>query len=104
MRAPHQLYLVSEVFKVRIKSSFTFFEEKRLSSRLPPLFCVKWRVFLKQAFILTKFNCPGTLKVVAGFKKQTELYPYKCRGKVQPHQPKVLIVLPTQMLKNLRFV
>ena len=36
---------------------------------------------LKQQLILTKFNRPGNIKGVAGFKKQTELYPYKCRSK-----------------------
>ena len=50
-------------------------------SRLLPLVCVKWRVFLKQQLILTKFNLPGNFKGVTGFKKQTELYPYKCRSK-----------------------
>ena len=43
--------------------------------------CVKWRVFSKQQLIPTKFNRPGNLKGVTGFKKQTELYPYKCRSK-----------------------
>ena len=42
------------------------------------------------------------LKGVAAFKKQTELYPYKNGAKVQPHQPSVLTVYLTQMLK-LRF-
>ena len=36
---------------------------------------------LKQQLILTKFNRPGNLKGLTGFKKQTELYPYKCRSK-----------------------
>ena len=51
------------------------------SSGFFPLVCVKWRVFSKQQLILTKFNRPGNLKGVTGFKKQTELYPYKCRSK-----------------------
>ena len=38
-------------------------------------------MFLKQQLILTKFNRPCNLKGVAGFKKQTELYPYKCWSK-----------------------
>ena len=33
-------------------------------------------MFLKQQLILTKFNRPCNLKSVAGFKNQTELYPY----------------------------
>ena len=33
IRAPHQLYLVGEVFRVRNKSSLTFFEWKCLESR-----------------------------------------------------------------------
>ena len=52
-----------------------------VSSWLLPLVCVKGRVFSKQQLILTKFNRPGNLKGVAGFKKQTELYPYKTRSK-----------------------
>ena len=42
-----------------------------VSSRLLPLACVKWRVFIKQQLILTMFKRPG--KGVTGFKKQTEL-------------------------------
>ena len=54
--------------------------------------------------IKRQFNRAGNLKLgVAGFKKQTELYPYKIGAKVQLHQPSVLIVSPTQMLKYLRF-
>ena len=52
-----------------------------VSSRLIPLVCVKWRVFSEQQLILTKFNRPGNFIGVTGFKKQTELYPYKCRSK-----------------------
>ena len=66
--------------------------------------CVKWRVFSKQQLILTKFKRPGNLKEVTGFQKQTELYAHTNVGaKVQPHQPSLLMVSPTQMLKYLRF-
>ena len=51
-----------------------------------------------------QFNRAGNLKGVAGFKKQTEFTHTKIGAKVQPHQPSVLIVYPTQMLKSLRFV
>ena len=51
-----------------------------------------------------QFHRPGNLKAVAGFKKQIELYPYKCRSKSSTHQPSVLIVFLTQMLKYLQFV
>ena len=53
IRAPHQVYLVIEVPRVRHKTSFTFFEWKRFQSRLLPLVCVKWRVFPKQELILS---------------------------------------------------
>ena len=46
--------------------------------------CVKWRVFLKQQLILTKFNRPCNFEGVAGFekkKKKTELPQYQCRIK-----------------------
>ena len=52
-----------------------------VSSKLLPLVCVKWRVFSKQHLILTMSKRPCNLTGVAGFKKQTELYPYKCRSK-----------------------
>ena len=42
------------------------------------------------------FNRAGNRKGVAGFKKQTELYPSKIGAKVQPHEISVLIVYPTQ--------
>ena len=63
-------------------------------------------MFLKQQLILTKFNRPGNIKGVAGFKKQTE-YNYthtNVGAKVQPYEPSLLIVFATQMLKYLRFV
>ena len=59
----------------------TFRGGASVSSSLLPLVCVKWRVFSKQQLILTLFKRPGNLKGVAGFKKQTELYSYKCRSK-----------------------
>ena len=50
------------------------------------------------------FKSPGNLKGVASFKKQTELHSKKVGVKVQPRQPSVLIVFPTQLLKYLRFL
>ena len=46
-----------------------------------------------------KFKRPGNLKGVAGFKKQTGLTHGNVDGKLQRHQPLVLIVFPTQMIK-----
>ena len=43
--------------------------------------CVKWRMFLKQHLILTKFNRPCNFEGVANFEKQTELPQYECRIK-----------------------
>ena len=80
----------------------TFSGGASVSSRLLPLVCVKWRVFSKQQLILTTFKRPGNLKEVASFKKQTELNPCthtNVEAKVQPYQPSLLIVFPTQMLK-----
>ena len=66
--------------------------------------CVKWRMFLKQQLILSKFNRPCNFEGVANFKKQTE-YPNMNVGlKLQRHQPSVLIVFLTQMIKYLRFL
>ena len=56
---------------------------------------VKWRVISKKQLILTKFNRPGNLKGVTGFKKQTELYYTNVGGNVQPNQPSLLMVSPT---------
>ena len=42
------------------------------------------------------FNRAGNRKGVAGFKKQTKLYPYKNRSKSPSHEISVLIVYPTQ--------
>ena len=52
------------------------------------------------------FNRAGNLKRVAGLNLRNKLnYTHtKIGAKVQPHQPSVLIVYPTQMLKYLRFV
>ena len=83
IRAPQQLHLLSEVFLDCVINPLlrTFSGGASVSLRLLPLVCVKWRVFLNQQLILTKFNRPGNIKGVACFKKQTELYPYKCRSK-----------------------
>ena len=70
--------LLVKCLKCAINPLFTFFEEKRLSSRLPPLFCVKLPVFSKQQQIFTNFNRHVNLKGEAGFKKETELDPNKC--------------------------
>ena len=48
--------------------------------RLLALACFNWPVCFK-ARINAQFNRACNLKVVAGFKKQTELYPYKHRSK-----------------------
>ena len=57
-----------------------------------------------KARINPQFHRPGNLKGVAAFKILTQLYPYKCVNKVQPHQPSVLIVFPSQMLKYIPFL
>ena len=56
-----------------------------------------------KARINPQFNRAGNLKGVAGFKKQTELSPYKSWSKSETYQPSVLILYLTQMLKYLRF-
>ena len=57
-----------------------------------------------KARINPQFDRAPNLKGMAGFKKQTELYPHKNRSKikVEPHQPSALIVYPTQMYDLLR--
>ena len=59
----------------------TFSGWASVSSRLLPLLCVKWLVFSKQQLIFIMFKRSGNLKGVAWFKKQTELYQYKCWSK-----------------------
>ena len=43
----------------------------KVSSWLLPLVCVKWRVFLKQELILTKFHPPGNLNLRSGWFWET---------------------------------
>ena len=50
------------------------------------------------------FNRRNNLKEVAGFKKQTGLYPYKNRSKTRSSLTFSFNVYPSQMLKYLRFV
>ena len=66
--------------------------------------CVKWRVFLNQQLILTKFNLPYNFEGVAGFEKQLNYPNTNVALKPQRPQPSVLIVFPTQMIKYLRFL
>ena len=58
----------------------TFSGGALVSSTLLPFVCVKWRVFLRQQ-VQSSCNLPGNFKGVAGFKRQTELYPNKYRSK-----------------------
>ena len=74
------------------------------SSGLLLLVFVKWRVFSKQQLILTMFNRPGNLNGVAGLRNKLNYTHTNVGAKVHSHQPSVLIVFPTQMLKHLRFV
>ena len=47
--------------------------------------CVKWRVFLKQQLILTKFNRPCNLEGVAGFRNKQNYAYTNVGANVQPH-------------------
>ena len=61
-------------------------------------------MFLKKQLVRSKFNLPGNIKGVAGFKRRTELYPKYIGARVKPHQPSFLILFLNRMLKYLRFV
>ena len=50
-----------------------------------------------------QFHRPGNLKVVAGFKILTELYPYKCRSKSPTSSTFSFIVFVSQRSKYIRF-
>ena len=65
--------------------------------------CVKWRVFSKQGLILCS-TVLVTLKEWLLLRNKLSYTHRKIGAKVQSHQPSVLIVYPTQMLKYLRFV
>ena len=48
------------------------------------ILCVQELLIQSSSFGLCQIACvfkAGNLKAVAGFKKETELYPYKCRSK-----------------------
>ena len=62
----------------------------------------KWYIFYK-AKSYPEFNHGGTLKEWLVLRSKLNFSHTKIGGKVQPHQPSVLIVYPTQMLKYLRF-
>ena len=86
----------------------TFSGGASVSSRLLPLVCVKWRVFLKQQLIRSKFNLPAiflvTLKEWLVLRDKLNYTQTNIRAKLKPHQPSFLILFPNQMLKYLRFV
>ena len=52
-----------------------------------------------KAIINPQFNRGGHLKGVTGFKKQLDYTHANIGAKVKPHEPSVLIVYPTQILK-----
>ena len=56
-----------------------------------------------RARINPQFNCTGNFKRVAGFKKETELYPYKHRSKSPISSTFSFNRYPTQLLNYLRF-
>ena len=73
-----------------------------------PLVGVKWRVFLKEQLIRSKFNLSGiflvTLKEWLVLRDKLNYTQTNIGVKLKPHQPSFLIVFPNQMLKYLRFV
>ena len=79
-----------------------------MSSRLLSLVCVKGRVFSKQQLIRPKFNLPAillvTIKEWVVLRDKLNYTQTNVGAKVQPHQPSLLIVFLSQMLKYLRFV
>ena len=48
----------------------------------------------------SQFNVAGNLKGVAGFRNKMNYTHTKIGAGVQPHQPLVLIVYPTQMIST----
>ena len=80
IRAPHQLYLASEVFRVCNKWSFYILWVEALLIQASSFGLCQMAWVLK-ARINPQFHRPGNLKGVAGFKIITELYPYICRSK-----------------------
>ena len=86
----------------------TFSEGSSVSSRLLPLVGVKWRVFLKQQLVPSKFNLPGillvTLKEWLVLREKLNYTQKNIRAKVKRHQPSFLIFFLYWMLKSLRFV
>ena len=83
--------------RVRNKSSLIFFEWKRFWSRFLLLVCVEWRVFSNQELILSSIVLV-TLKEWLVFRNKLDYTHTNVDAKVQPHQPSVLIVFPTQIL------
>ena len=59
--------------------------------------CVKWRVFSNQELILSSIVLV-TLKKWLVLRNKLDFTHTNVHAEVQPHQPSVLIVLPTQML------
>ena len=88
---------------MRNKSSLTFFEWKRFSSRVLSSVCGKWRVFSKQELILSSMVVV-TLKEWLVLKNKLNHTHTNVGARVQPHQPSVLVAFATQMLNYLRFV
>ena len=81
----------------------TFSGGASVSSRLFPLVCVKWRVFLKQQLIYSKFNLPAifllTLKEWLVLRDKLNYTQKSIGAKLKRHQPLFLIVFSNQMLK-----
>ena len=59
--------------------------------------CVKWRVFSNQELILSSIVLV-TLKQWLVLRNKLDYTHPNVHAKVQPHQPSVLIVFPTQIL------
>ena len=63
--------------------------------------CFKWRVFLKQELILSSIVLV-TLKEYLVLGNKPNYTHLNVGVKVQPHQPSVLVVYPTHLLKYLQ--
>ena len=101
IRVPHQLYLVGEVFRVRIKIvSYVLWVEALL---IEPSFRLFQMAFVSKQELILSSIVMVTLKEWLVLWKKLNFIHSNVGVKVQPYYPSVLIVYPTQMLKYLRF-
>ena len=106
IKAPQRLYLLSKLFRVRNKTCLLFLEWRRFSFIKAPSVGLCQMACVFKATTNPHYICSSVLVTLNEWLVLRNKLNYthtNVGARVQPHQPSLSMVSPTQMLKYLRF-